>query len=206
MIAAPCSSNSFFDNHICWKDPSDARMDPPATSAAPHWHPWPTIHIGLCLNFFPSQHRQASTRHPHALRPGSLALLEVTGPPDRRMPPTGDATGNTGPRTNPDGEAALEGVGRRRDLHLGRVRRGLAQLALQAVAQACEQRRAACARSGQQVSIVAVPGSARAPGGRAGPCTAPCRLRQVRRASRHHSGALRGHERCCAACAQQQRA
>lgn len=28
----PCSSYSAFDIHICWKDPRDAKMDPPGRS------------------------------------------------------------------------------------------------------------------------------------------------------------------------------
>lgn len=34
MSAAPCSSYSLLDIHICWKEPSDARMDPPAHKRA----------------------------------------------------------------------------------------------------------------------------------------------------------------------------
>jgi hypothetical protein len=36
MMEAPYSSNSLRDTHICWKEPSDAKMEPPVGTGGSH--------------------------------------------------------------------------------------------------------------------------------------------------------------------------
>ena len=121
----PCSSYSAFDIHICWKDPRDARIDPPAQ---------PANVSDACSG---SEAGVPSVPYHHSLVLGALtgsssaswnAACYTTSKPCSTLSPAAPV------RTDPDAEAALDGVGRGRNLDPAVGRGRLRDLLLQPLA------------------------------------------------------------------------